>query len=484
MKFFRSGKASSFLDQTEELSGVSFSQLDDPELPWLRNRTQAMLFVVATLVLTALAVWGIRTWFKETSLLTFAVGNSGQLEARFAAKLATVVANNSKTLRVKVVNYPDNDKALAAFDHKQADLAILRTDSKIPFRARAVAVLENDLLLMLSPKGKKITSLASLKGKKIAVLGDDDRNEAMLRRTLLSYDLASQGTTIQTVPTDSPLDKLLAPNGFATVIAIEHLTKIAHDKRYEELARSPMGLAVSSIDEASAIERKVHGITAEKLELGLLSAAPVLPEDDLDTIGLQWLLVTQSSLSEPKGTDLARIVLENKSELPRDDAFAGQIGPADTDKGALVAAHKGAAAYIDDDTKSFMDRYSDIIYIALAAASIIGSIFVGIYTAFTRVAPEKAGELATLLLEIGEKIDTANSIEALDQVQDELEALLRQVVVGLRSGSISPDGLDSFRLSYEFVRDTMALHREHLSRPPPRNEHRDEPIVVVTKAAS
>jgi hypothetical protein len=131
-----------------------------------------------------------------------------------------------------------------------------------------------------------------------------------------------------------------------------------------------------------------------------------------------------------------------------------------------------------------MDRYSDIIYIALAAASIIGSIFVGIYTAFTRVAPEKAGELATSLLEIGEKIDGADSIEALDKLHDELEALLRQVVVGLRSGSVSPDGLDSFRLSYEFVRDTLALHRERLARPSAQSEHRDEPVVVVTKAAS
>ena len=82
MSFFRGGKASSFLDQTEELSGVSFSQLEDPELPWLRNRTQAMLFVVATLVLTALAVWGIRTWFKETSILTFAVDALGKAPGR------------------------------------------------------------------------------------------------------------------------------------------------------------------------------------------------------------------------------------------------------------------------------------------------------------------------------------------------------------------------------------------------------------------
>ena len=118
-------------------------------------------------LLAGISPWRIMSRFKETSVLTFAVGNADQIEARFAAKLATVVANNSTTLRIKVVNYPDNDKALGAFDHRQADLAILRTDAKVPPRARAVAVLENDLLLMLSPKKNKITSLASLKGKKI-----------------------------------------------------------------------------------------------------------------------------------------------------------------------------------------------------------------------------------------------------------------------------------------------------------------------------
>src|SRR5438477_7105826 len=98
MRFFRSGQASSFLDATEELSGVSFSQFDETDMPWVRNRTQAWLFVIATIILTGLAVWGIRAWFKETSILAFAVGGADQIEARFAAKLATVVANNSATL--------------------------------------------------------------------------------------------------------------------------------------------------------------------------------------------------------------------------------------------------------------------------------------------------------------------------------------------------------------------------------------------------
>lgn len=439
--------------------------------------------MAATIVLTALVVWGARTWFREASVLTFAVGSADQVEARFAAKLQTVMANNSSTLRIKIVNFGSNDKALAAFDRKNADLAILRTDARVPPRARAIAVLENDLLLMLSPKSKKVTSLASLKGKKIAVLGDDGRNEAMLRRTLLSYDLASAGTVIETVPENSALDKLLAPNNFSAVIAIEHLSKIARDKRYEELAKGPVGLSLKSIDEATAIERKIPGISAETIEAGLLAAAPDIPDDDLDTIGLKWILVGQSTLSEARGTQLARMILENKSELALDEGFGANIGPADTEKDAFIAAHRGAAEYVNDDTKSFMDRYSDLIYITLAAASIIGSIFVGIYTAFTRVAPEKAGALAASLLDIGGKIEEANSLEALDAVQEQLEALLRQVVTGLRDGTVSADGLDGFRLSYDFVRDTLALHRENLTHRA-IHEPRGDPVMVVTKAAS
>ena len=63
-----------------------------------------------------------------------------------------------------------------------------------------------------------------------------------------------------------------------------------------------------------------------------------------------------------------------------DDGFASKIEPADTDKDAFIVAHQGAAEYINDDTKSFMDRYSDMMYLGAAALSVIGSIFAAIYT--------------------------------------------------------------------------------------------------------
>jgi TRAP-type uncharacterized transport system substrate-binding protein len=477
--FFQGRKAAEFLNATEDISGVGLSDPGDGPFRSLSNRKQVLLFVIATLVLTAVTVWAARVWFRHTSTLTFAVGTDAGVEAKFAAKLAGVLQANNSTLRLKIEKNSDSDKALAVFDRKQADLTILRTDQKVPSRARAIAVLDKDLVLLLSPKGKKIANLEALKGKKIAVLGNDDRNEAFVRRALASYDIANPRTSLQTVPAGSSIDKLLAPNGFAAVIAIENAARIGKERVYERLAKG-QGFTLNAIPEAKAIERKIPGIFAETIDEGLLAASPQVPDDDVQSLGLQWLLVGQSSLSEAKGTELARTLFENKSQLVLDDGFGAQIEPADTDKDSYISAHRGAAQYFNDETKSFLERYSDLLYVGLAALSIIGSIFVGLYTAFTRVAPEKAGALAASLLEIGEKIEDTKTIEELDQLQERFEALLKQVVAGLRDGTVSADGLDTFRLGYEFVRDTLQFHREALTR----RAGREENVVVVAKAVS
>ena len=61
---------------------------------------------------------------------------------------------------------------------------MLRTDAKVPPRARALAILEHDVLLLISPGSKKIKSLAELKKKRIAVLADGDSNTAFVRNVL------------------------------------------------------------------------------------------------------------------------------------------------------------------------------------------------------------------------------------------------------------------------------------------------------------
>ena len=240
-------------------------------------------------------------------------------------------------------------------------------------------------------------------------------------------------------PPNSTFDKLLAPGGFGAVIAIAPVSRMMRDKSFEQQVRRG-GFTLNEIERAKALARKI----SRPYRGNAVGRHAVLhacdSREDLDTVGLQWLLVAQSRLSTAIAGNLARAIYENKGELALENGFASKIEPASTDKDAFIVAHQGAADYINDDTKSFMDRYSDLAYLGVAVLGIIGSLFAALYTKVTRIAPEKASELATAILDIGERMEHATSMEALDALQDELEAVLRGVVIGLRDGTISKTG--------------------------------------------
>src|SRR5436305_15100765 len=105
--------------------------LQDPSLrkektAALSNRRQLLLFTELTLLLTLATVWAGRLWLRHSETLVLATGDGNGVEARFAAKLAATLKNNSSTLRLKIVATADNTKAQAQFERRQADLVVLR----------------------------------------------------------------------------------------------------------------------------------------------------------------------------------------------------------------------------------------------------------------------------------------------------------------------------------------------------------------------
>jgi hypothetical protein len=125
-----------------------------------------------------------------------------------------------------------------------------------------------------------------------------------------------------------------------------------------------------------------------------------------------------------------------------------------------------------------------MMYLGAGALSVIGSIFAAIYAKITRVCPEKASELATEILTIGEKIEHAHTMDQLEALQEELEKILRRVVVGLRDGIVSSDGLDTFKLGFEFVRGEIELRREYLKRHGDAGAAHEDNVAVVKTVRS
>ena len=442
-----------------------------------------LLFTMLTLVLSLATVLGGRILLKNSETLTFAVGDPNSDEAHFAAKLAAVLKSNNSRLKLKIVTAGDAAKAVAQFDRREADLTVLRTDAKVPPRARAIAILEHDVVLLLSPGNKKIKSFEDLKKiKKIAVWADGDNSASFVRNIFGFTDSPDTASKVQVAPPGSTLDKLFA-SGFGAVIAVaahlegdagQELRTVGQEGRLHperDRVRQGAGAQDPGHQRGNALGR--HDLVV----------AAKFPTTISTPSGCNGCWSRNRRWRHSTATDLARIIYENHAELALDDGFASKIEPAETDKDAFVIAHPGAAEYINDDTKSFMDKYSDVMYLGAGALSVIGSIFAAIYTKITRVAPERAGELATELLSIGEKIEHAHSLDELDELQDQLEAILRGVIIGLRDGTISGDGLETFKLGYEFVRDDIAMRRDHLKRHA-GDKVADDTLAVVKTARS
>src|SRR5579871_879856 len=223
------------------------------------NRRQVILFAVLTLILTVATVWGGRILLRDSETLAFAVGEASGPEARFAARLAAMLKATSSRLQVKIVRNSDNAKALGQFDRKLADLAVLRTDAKIPPRARSIAILDHDVLMLISPGDKKIKSLAELKKKKVAVLASAS-NLAFVRNVLDIAEGSEAASRLQPAPPNATLDKLFASGGYGAVIAVDHASAIVKDKNFEQIAkRAPF--TVNAIDEAKALSRRHPGLS-------------------------------------------------------------------------------------------------------------------------------------------------------------------------------------------------------------------------------
>jgi hypothetical protein len=65
-------------------------------------------------------------------------------------------------------------------------------------------------------------------------------------------------------------------------------------------------------------------------------------------------------------------------------------------------------------------------------------------------------------------------------LQDELDDILRGVVVGLRDGTVSSDGLDTFKLGYQLARDEIGTRRDYLKLHPDNEDN----VVIVKTAQS
>ena len=423
-----------------------------------RNRRQRWAFILLTLLIAVSGAFAARMFVAERHLV-FAAAQKGSSSDLVARNLQEIVSRG-RGVRIVVRNFDTPTAAAQQFSQRRADIAIIRSDTKTPPRARAVAQLEHSILLIAVPKVGAPKSIGALKGRKLAIIGTDARDLALMRTVLSRFDIPENTPIEQRKPEEWAT--LFEPGGPGAVFFMARKSGLAADRFWIGKSQK-LNFKLVDLDGAKGIADRLHGVENESIEAGEILPSPQVPEEETDSIAVDDLLIARLGLPDSVGRALVTAIFENKEQLGIPGRYAMNIQPPNTEKEASILAHPAAAAYFEDQTKTLIDRYSDVLFLVLWIGSLVGSGFLWLYSQVTRVTPIEAGQLSSTFECLATRVRETTDEAEVAAIEGEVNRLLTRTLAGLRDGSVSYDGFEAFRMTFDLARSAIAERRRVLS---------------------
>jgi TRAP transporter TAXI family solute receptor len=437
-----------------------------------RERRNSLLLVLAAgLLLFAAAAGGLYYVLRPVTL-RIAVGPPGSDDQKLIQAMAETFTRDGNAVRLSPIVTEGAAPSLALLGASKADLAVARGDLDMPGDAEAVVIVRKNVVVLWSPSGlagkgskkqpaAKIKAIDELEGHRVGIIGKTPANLALLRVILSESGVAPDKVAVTQFGTNQIEEMARDPaiDAFMTVGPVDSgITAQA----LAATARVRGGPKFLPIDVSDAIALKHPLYESEEIPGSVFNSNPAWPEDKVDTISVNHLIVARKSLSETTVAALARQVLAARQLLAREVPGAAHIKKPDTDKDAALPVHRGAAAYIDGTERTFLDRYGDYFWFALLLLSGLGSAGAWLAQFLKRDEREENTGFRNNVMEMIEKVRTAQSVAELLAMQREVDAIIRETLRCHDDGAIDEEDLAAFGLVLELFDHAVADRRATL----------------------
>jgi hypothetical protein len=213
------------------------------------------------------------------------------------------------------------------------------------------------------------------------------------------------------------------------------------------------------IDVADAIAKKNPIYESEEIPGSIFSSSPARPEDKVDTVSVNHLIIAPKSLSDTAVAAFARQLFTNRQQLAREQPTASEIEKPDTDKDAALPAHAGAAAYIDGNERTFLEKYTDYIWGVILVLSGLGSVGAWLKHYWKRDEREQYISHRDELLNLISRVRKADTPEQLAEMQAAADNTLREALDCYDDGAIEDGDLSVIGLALEQFHHAVADRR-------------------------
>jgi TRAP transporter TAXI family solute receptor len=436
------------------------------------KRKMMLITLAGTLALVG-AVSAAYYFAMRPVILRIAVGPQNSDDLKVVQTLTQSFAHSH--VRLRPLQTDGAAASATALATGKADLAIIRGDLVVPKNAQAVATLRKNVAVLWIPpppraeKGKKsapkITKIQQLAGKRIGVVGRTDANVNLLKVILRQYGVDAGTVEIAQFPAGEAAEAIRNQKADAYLAAGPVNSKITADA-IAASTREGASPGFLAIDAAAAISQNFPAYEAAEIPAGAFGGSPARPEEDVKTIGFSHHFVARKGLSDVTVAAFTRQLFSVRQALMTEFPLAAKIETPDTDKDAVIPAHPGAAAYVDGEEKSFLDRYSDYIWFGLMGLSLLGSISAWFASYLKKDERGSNSSQRERLLDMLVAARRTESTEELDGMQAEADTILRDTLTGFERGAIDHGSLTAFNIALEQFHNAVADRKALLASLP------------------
>ncbi|QPF83325.1 ABC transporter substrate-binding protein [Bradyrhizobium genosp. L] len=435
----------------------------------LRRRNSSLLILAAGLLMFGIAA-GVLYYALRPVTLQIAVGPTGSDDVKLVQAFAQAFAHDGSSVRLKPVTTQGTAESIALFAANKVDLAVARGDLNLPTSAESAAILRKNVVVLWAPSGAKgarrsapkIKSIDDLAGRKVGVIGRTQANVTLLRVILTESGVNPDKVAIAQfavnqiadLARDPSLDAYMAVGPLDSKITVDAIAATAAARG------EPRFLP---IDVSEAIAQKHPLYESEEIAGSIFSSSPARPEDKVETVSVNHLLIAQHTLDEATVGALVRQLFTQRLQVARDAPAAAKIEKPDTDKDAALPAHQGAAAYIDGTERTFLEKYSDYIWASILLLSGLGSAGAWLRHYFKRDERERYITHRDNLLTLISRVRGAETPDELAKMMSDADDLLREALDCYDDGAIEEGDLAVIGLTLEQFHHAVADRRTVIS---------------------
>jgi TRAP transporter TAXI family solute receptor len=437
-------------------------------------KRRAMFITLAGILAVAGSVAGAYYFAMRPETLRIAVGPANSDDIKVVQALTQAFTQAHSHIRLRPMQTDGAGASAQALADGKADLAIIRGDLDVPKDAQAVATLRKNVAVLWVPQpakgkgkkaGPKITKIAQLAGHRVGVVGRTPANVNLLKVILQQYGVDPGKVEIVQFPASEAADAIRNQKADAYLAAGPVNSKITADAIAASTrdGGTPTFLA---IDTAEAIVQNHPAYEASEIPAGAFGGSPDRPDDEVKTISFSHHIVARKTLSESTVAAFTRQLFSIRQVLMAEFPLAAKIETPDTDKDAAIPVHPGAAAFVDGEEKTFLDRYSDFIWWGLMALSAMGSGGAWFAGYLKKDERHNNSTLRDRLLDMLAAARRSDSIEELDRMQTEADEILRDTLHRFEHGAIEEGALTAFNIALDQFHKSVADRKALLNSMP------------------